>query len=553
MDFLNQAYRQVADLLMSMSLAGRITTGLLLAVLVVSLAMLFRQGGQQADDYLFGGEILSQSEIAAMEAAFSKKGLNQWEVIGNRIRIPRSQRSKYIVALAEENAFPETPGTALEKMFVSDSPLMSNQMRQLQARHARERSLALTIEEISGIDVAQVQIEEIDSGEFPKRMERRALVSVKADGNHPLTSKLVETIRNMVAFGGGVEDKNITVTDLNTGQAYPGVGDEGPLADNLYAKHQRALEENLKTKIIDRLAMYPGIKVAVHVELNEEMVNQTISNKYDPKPTTIELTDFSKESTSTHPELGGRPGVVPNTTISNVPQQIQTANSESTLTERRENQRSVAGVTHTVSEKVPFAPTWMGVSIGIPRTYFTEVWRRRNAVPADDTSQQPDPAELKTIESEIVTDIETAVNPLLPKVAQGEDPYPRVSVVPYTEAPLVELESPTTTAEALTWLGSHWQSLALGLLALASIFFLRGMIRASQAPVPTPTVSVPVEQLAALEEEPLDEEDEVELANSLKARFHGPQRSLRDELTDLVREDPDAAAAVLNAWIGDAA
>lgn len=38
----------------------------------------------------------------------------------------------------------------------------------------------------------------------------------------------------------------------------------------------------------------------------------------------------------------------------------------------------------------------------------------------------------------------------------------------------------------------------------------------------------------------------------LRAKFAEPNRkSLRDELTSMVQEDPDAAASVLSAWIGE--
>jgi flagellar biosynthesis/type III secretory pathway M-ring protein FliF/YscJ len=34
------------------------------------------------------------------------------------------------------------------------------------------------------------------------------------------------------------------------------------------------------------------------------------------------------------------------------------------------------------------------------------------------------------------------------------------------------------------------------------------------------------------------------------SRFNKTGRSLRDELSDLVQEDPDAAANILKSWIG---
>jgi flagellar M-ring protein FliF len=552
MDFANKSFTQAMDLLKSMTPAARVTTALLLGVIVLSMVFLFRQQADRADDYLFGGQDLSQAEIAAMEGAFSTKGLNEWEVTGNRIRVPRSQRNLYIAAAREAQALPETPDTAWDKMFTGDNPLKSKQIRDLEANRALERSLASTLEEVSGIDVARVQIQEMETGEFPRTKERRCLASVKGKGNGALTPKQVESIRNMVASGGGCKPENVTVTDLNTGTAYPGIGDGGAAGDSLYAKHQRELEDYYRGQILDRLSTYGEVKVAVHVEIDKEMVSQTVSDNYEPKSTTLEVTDHSKESTTARRDAGGRPGVFPHAGIGNMSAQVASSGGpDSTTTERRENQRSVTGVTRSVTEKIPFVPTAMGVSIGIPRSYFLRVWKQRNADEAGQVAKTPGAAELKTIEDEIVKDIEVSVNSLLPKVPQGVDPFPRVTVTPYTEAPLPVPEGPTTAEVAMTWLSGNWQTLGLLLLGGASFLFLRGMLRSPEI-APTPRGEPAAVAAAGEEVEGELPESDSDSANSPR-RFQIVGRNLRDELTEMVRDDPDAAANVLQNWIGDAA
>jgi flagellar biosynthesis/type III secretory pathway M-ring protein FliF/YscJ len=65
---------------------------------------------------------------------------------------------------------------------------------------------------------------------------------------------------------------------------------------------------------------------------------------------------------------------------------------------------------------------------------------------------------------------------------------------------------------------------------------------------------LPLERLAAAPATADDEGgDEQDAGNSLRARFQHSGRSLRDELSELIKEDPDAAANVLQNWIGDAA
>ena len=80
---------------------------------------------------------------------------------------------------------------------------------------------------------------------------------------------------------------------------------------------------------------------------------------------------------------------------------------------------------------------------------------------------------------------------------------------------------------------------------------LRSMVRSSAplSPVATVAVSVPTKTTA---EEPAEEAAEPEPI-ILNRRVASSGASLRDELTAMVREDPDAAANVLRNWIGDAA
>jgi hypothetical protein len=236
------------------------------------------------------------------------------------------------------------------------------------------------------------------------------------------------------------------------------------------------------------------------------------------------------------------------------------AAAENTTTERTEEQRLATGVTLKTLESVAFSPTWMTVSIGLPRSYFEEVWLQRNPPAEGEDPKTPDRNELQPIEQEVKNDIESAVIPLLPRVAQGEDPYPRVVVVPYTETPPAVPAGPPVTSTAVHWLSMNWQTLGMFGMALVGVIVLRGMVRSAQtAPGDARSSAadiVPAERLAGLASDDADHEDETgddedTLANSLKARFKTTSRSLRDELTELVREDPGAAASVLQNWIGE--
>src|SRR5947199_7433867 len=100
MDFLNKALAQLSELFRSMTPGARITAGLLLAVVVVSMGYLFRAGANGPDAYLFGGEPQPTSVLDKIEAAIAKANLSDYQREGNRIRVPSGQQAKYVAAVA---------------------------------------------------------------------------------------------------------------------------------------------------------------------------------------------------------------------------------------------------------------------------------------------------------------------------------------------------------------------------------------------------------------------------------------------------------------------
>ena len=84
------------------------------------------------------------------------------------------------------------------------------------------------------------------------------------------------------------------------------------------------------------------------------------------------------------------------------------------------------------------------------------------------------------------------------------------------------------------------------------------MIRSAAQALPATPIEMKDQRASAAEaleqeEEAISDGEEETAANTLKKRFQSTGRGLRDELTELVREDPDAAASVLKLWISNAA
>ena len=178
-----------------------------------------------------------------------------------------------------------------------------------------------------------------------------------------------------------------------------------------------------------------------------------------------------------------RNGVAPNT-----PAQVATAASkESTQNETREQQESLAGATHQTTKKMHLTPVYVSASIGIPRSYFTTIWRMKNPTKPGEVPPEPPVGRIEQIETKTIKEIEDSVVGLLPRPPMGDDKYLPVKVTPYHDLPIAKTEPPSLAENALGWLFANWQTLGLFGLAAFGVVALRGMVRAAHANVPPPT------------------------------------------------------------------
>jgi flagellar M-ring protein FliF len=559
MDFVNQTYAQLLELMRSMSVGTRIATGLLLALVVVSVAYLFQYQVAGGDEYLLGGRPFTPSELTAIEAAFAKAGLGKSQVVGSQIRIPRGQKELYLAAMADGNALPADFYKYFDEAVRSDSPFNSPKSMENRRLHAKQKELSLIIGRMKDIESASVLYDEETKRGLMQQKYKTAMVAVQTRGGQ-LDEEQVKAIRNVVASAyAGLDRHNITITDLS-GPTYGGaLGPDGvPDDESLYAAHKIRFEREFLKKIQLQLSYIPGVIVGVNAELNPEMLNSSTTVKHDPKPVALLTKESTKEQTQHTPGAIGRPGAQSNGVETpgnrSVAVSAPTSGNESQLTETRSDIQNVTGHDTTVRQMAPLIPKKVTASIDIPASYYVEVWKKRNPQPADKPAKAPDAAEVATIETETKNSIKEKVRNLLPDVDKGTNPYPHIVVETYVDLPRATAAPPTLAASANTWLAENWQTLAVIGVGLVSLLMLQNMVRSpAGAPSTAAAVSTPPAQPRLAVHEPPKEEEELEPVKVLKSRFSMTGPDLKAELREIVKENPDAAATILRSWIGEAA
>lgn len=558
MDFLNKALAQVADLFRSMTPGARITAGLLLGVLIVSLVWLVGQEAGGPDDYLLGGQHFSAGEVNAMEQAFGKAGLDGYTIEGNRIRVPRGQRAAFMGAIADAGALPADFGAALRKTLTEAGPFITAREREERLKVALQEELALWIRSMPSIEKAAVAYDVRKSPGLDPKMIGTASVSVKGAGNLPLDESRIRSIGHMVASAiSQLRPEDVTVTDLISGRSHRLAGD-GVGGDNSLRELRRKYEDDFRRQIELALGYVPGAQIAINVELDTEAKRQERIVKFDKTQSiTTESQESSQDETRETNGPSGVPGTRTNTSSgANTGAVVESSPKNSSTLQKSTAQQTIApGGTQSTSEHLGLQPKRVTASISVPKSYFVRLWRKQNEVPDD---QKPDENQVAALQASRIQEMRQLIAGLLP-VSDPADPMKPVTIVAFDDFPPPDVAEPSLATGVLAWLGNYWSTLGLVLLGAFALAVLRSTIKSGAAagtPEPaTPfaaTIPFPAaaELGAAKEETAAEKEAKKPAARILKRREPGV--SLKDELTDLIREDPDGAAAILRSWIGSA-
>lgn len=552
MDFLNRTLAQLSDLFRSLTPGARITSALLLAVLVVSLVWLFNVRTAGPDGYLLGGYAFPPGDMPAVQGALAKKGLN-FEVEGQLIRIPNARKAEYIAALADADVLPSDSLNYMAQM-VKDTSLFASSKTQEQAwRVARSRTLSDTIRRMSGIESAQVFVDEQKPRGFNRQEIFTASVNVKPLGSRPLEEEQVRSIRKLVAGAvAGLTPEKVTVVDSNTGRNWSDStsGGLGSGSDDEYISRMREYQRHYERAIRETLAYVPGVTVTVNVELERERRRTEEKVDVNPKPIQVHSRAETRSNSSESTNPAGRPGLAAQQE-SNQPAQLRTASAAGNRSQEEqsvEESQSVVSSETTLAEFVGLTPNKVTAAIGIPGSYIENLWRQQNPTATGQVPALPDAAALAVIEQQEIAKIRAhALNCIHHQ--PGIDPAELITVSTFASLPGPEIPAEPLTDRAVSWMAQSWQ--ALGLLGLAgfSLLMLRSMVRSAPAPRRPPAAEDEADESNS---SPEAVAAALPAAAARRLKLRGDSPSIRDELAEIVKEDPDTAANILRTWIGEA-
>jgi flagellar M-ring protein FliF len=552
MDFLNKSLAQVSELFRSMTPGARITSGLLLAVVVVSLGYLFKQGAAGPDAFLFGGQALSDAELIRIEGALGQGSLI-WAREGNRIRVPIGQQAAAVAAIADADALPKSSSTILENAVNQSGAFASNAEKKERYKIGVQQTLQEIVREMDWVEDAVVLYDEHQPRGLSLSKQVTASVSVRPALGESLDPVRAKTLQKLIAHAVvGLKPEDVAVINLGGGGAFGSEGAMTPeMFDDEYQKTRVAFEMQKRQTIMDALKDIPGVRVAVNVELNDTVEQTTHNLKPDKTGIAVTRETTSEESdTQTIADQGGRPGVVvqgPNRQGGAAPQQRQKQNEKSSNTTDIEN---IVPVEQSQTVKRGYTPKEMWAIVTIPSSYVETVWRQRNPTVTD----PPKPQDLEFVKGEIRTTVENIVDPLLLLQAlKVENTYKHVRVEFLETLPVPAIEPPSTTSQALAWTGRYWSTLAMLGVAVFSLMVLRSVVKGGPPNTGTNTEVAGPKLSLQTDNPPSAVDEQQQEAGEKRPRLRLKKgSSLKDDLVEIVHEDPDAAAEILRSWISKA-
>lgn len=563
MNILSNIGTQLSELFGSLTPSARIMAGLMMGVIVVSLGWIIST--ETSDDYepLLGGIPLSNAEMDRIETAFGDAQLRDYHRVGKQIRIPNGTKDLYLKALSSAEAMPMEWGSYTNRALKENGAFEPASKLEARLATAKEHEFANTLKRMPGIEFAAVRYDEVRKG-FGRETDKTCSIELQGPQNQPIPDVTLRRIAEHASkHFAGLRLSQISVLDLGTSNLFNESDDPHSASKNRVLEARQDWEQHFEQKIADVLVGYGDYRLMVNVEIDPTVLHEEEKLAYDPTAITLVSTESRKDTENSKSSPSGPPGSDANG-LGNKPQRIESsiAGQTSKTKESEANERRVTGTTGERTEKLGLTPTTVSVSIGIPESYYHQVFAHRQhianpkAKPEEITA--PTDQQLTELKTETEATVRATVETVAMGIRVGDDRKPYVTITSFPDMPPPEIPAPSMASTAMAWFGQSWSTLALLVVVLVSLGMMFSWIK-SQGETDSDRKFAEGFGL----EVPSNIGDQLDIGNDEQGTEGGRSRNkpefdvsggeMKEDLSTLIKENPDAVVNLLKTWIGDAA
>jgi hypothetical protein len=489
------------------------------AVLILIIVVMLQVGKlNQKTPYceLLTGCQLGQIDLQRIQIALSQSGLAEFEMRDNQLVVPKAKHAEYLQAIAQHDVIPadlrgDQTSPAVANPFLSRSQQLAHE------REAKKKQIQSMVIRLPFVEAAWLEMDLPESRSVFQQAQQSAVISIRPVHQMTLMDQQVDTVRQMIAGAiAGLDVNQVVVIDLSTGYAYrdrdsvrlkPGEKPGG--AQQAAFARQQSLENRIRAA----LSHFPGLRIAVRIEV-QEAVHQLARHG-----TTIPSVDRIPSVATAG--ANGRAAI------------YQTdgprIGSESSSIDQTSEIESVAS--SSAVEKI-------SILIDVPQELLLSVYGE----PSKDRSSTSPSDVYKDVQSEAVIaqqfeqlkqEIERIVRPLLPPDPQLATGLPiTFNLLPVGDPP------PNPWGERIrVFAENNWPSIAVLLIGVVLI----SLITQSGRKINNDWKVAP----------PINEADDI--ASRCDSSIDEKRTEAEIRLSRLIEKDADAAAKVIENWIRDAA
>jgi len=560
MDAMDQLRRYLARIqaqLAGLTVSQRLLIALLLVVMIGTIFFTVTLSAKPEMVVLIP-QAMTPEEINQAEMAL--KGNYDYQVSGDKILVPAEKAYEIRGKLFAQQALPKNTTVAFAELVKSNNPFMTDANSARQWNFATQETLTRMLRYFPYVEDGTVIISRGErSGLGRDAVPSSASVTVKVRNNEGLTSNQVVAIVDMIRGAvSGLKREDVHITDGQ--RVYHAPSGDTPMASDMLA-FKKAIEESLAAKLYTMFSGYGDVKIAVNV-VPDLSTRKTDEVRYE-KPLKTPLQETSKESaTSEGSAAPSEPGVKPNVGMGTSGGSGQ--KSTSTTTDSTTNNAVRFPETHV--ESVAPAGTEikeMTASISMPRSYFVAIYRRQTH------DQKADPEDL-ALKDVMDTQIKAAVLRAKNAIGAKTDDQIRVDWFDDTIAlhPMEAAVAGTFANGSMTsFLALHAKQAVLGFLAVGVLGWMLMMVKRAVPGTEGASVDGSVffggsggGGKGKRKSEPgnMDvSEDVYGEAGSGEAVLTGIEldddtlqsRKMIDEVSTMIKENPENAASLVKRWM----
>jgi flagellar biosynthesis/type III secretory pathway M-ring protein FliF/YscJ len=549
MEFLKSQFARMQEQFAHLTASQKMLAGALAIITVMTLYYWTTFAGKAEMEVLIN-QPMAADKMAHAVGALKAAGIN-CKTVGDKLHVGADQKLEALAILGSARLLPQDTRDAFDELIAKSNPFTPRSLEDKMFVVAKQTMLAQAIKRMPDVEHALVLIDTTRERGF-NSVQPSASLSVTLRAGAVPNQQMAETMGNFVAGAvASLQPARVKVQINDRSYRLRDQDDQSPMANSgEWLDQLRAAEKHHATKIRDHFGFIEGVFVTVNCKLNNERTEK-VEQKIDSKNVVQKAVreNNSAEENASASKSAVEPGVA-----ANVPQALETSGGgEKTSTTNETNSTEFVVKIPMTDVKTLNAggdATVTGVSVLIPRSYLVRTYK----VTSNSGEREPDPTVLQTFVDAQLQKMRGEVKKALGGIADealGMSDY--MDSMPSS----VSMPAVAATAPVTMILTNHAKEIALGALALVSLFMVSNMVRKGGS-APTPAVAMahgviprpgpmalPGREEAvgeAVEGDPLMEGMELD-EESAKAQ------QMLNQVSELVEENPDAAANLVKRWM----